>query len=404
MTETPWLSLIGIGEDGLAGLSEAAKQLLLDAEIVFGGARHLALVADLPLKATQSWPHPFAKAIDAVLANRGRPVAVLASGDPFHFGIGASLSKHLPPGEMVSLPAPSAFSLAASRLAWPLAEVSCLSLCGRPLESLAPHLQPGRRLLVLSADQDTPRLVADYLNERGFAASRLTLLEALGGRNEGRREGQAEDIDLAQSDPLNLLAIEVAASPDAQVVPLAAGLPDSWFETDGQLTKRTIRAITLSSLAPRAGQLLWDIGCGSGSVAIEWMLRHPANRAVGLERDSERLARSARNAAALGTPHLMLEQGEAPEALTRLPRPDAVFLGGGVSKAGVLEGCWDALPSRGRLVANAVTLESEAVLQKAYAEHGGELSRIAVEQAGPVGRMTAFRPAMTLTQWCGVKP
>jgi len=400
----PWLALIGIGEGGLADLSPRAQTLIAGAELVAGGSRHLALADTLIRGARLAWPSPLEQALPEILAQRGRPVVVLASGDPFHYGIGARLAQAVPAEEILCLPAPSAFSLAAARLAWSLPDLACVTLCGRPLEALAPHLQPGRRLLVLSADETTPGKVAAYLTGRGFGDSQIHLLEALGGPAERWRQTRAKNFWIPDANRLNLLGIELAAAPEARVIPLASGLEDGCFETDGQLTKREIRALSLSSLAPRAGELLWDIGCGSGSIAIEWLLRHPANRAIGIEPEEARRDTALRNAAALGVPRLELVAGKAPEALAGLPQPDAVFVGGGGSGAGVLQAAWDALRPGGRLVANAVTIETECALAERFVAWGGSMTRIAVERSDAVGRFHAYRPAMTVTQWRCLKP
>ena len=400
----PWLSIVGIGEDGMAGLGEAARKLIADAGTVFGGKRHLELAASLIAGEVHPWPSPFDKAIDAVLALRGHPVCVLASGDPMFFGVGATLSRHVQTEEMRVVPAPSAFSLAAARLGWSLQETACLSLHGRPLALSRPYLQPGRRLLALTSDGDGPAAVARLMAELGFGPSRLTVLEALGGPRESVRETVAAGFALKDIDALNVLAIEVAAAPGARVLPITPGLPDDWFEHDGQITKRTIRAATIAALAPRYGELLWDIGAGSGAISIEWMLRDPSLRAIAIEANGERAARIRRNADALGVPGLVVEEGYAPAALSSLPDPDAVFIGGGGSDAGVMDAGIERLKPGGRLVANAVTLETEALLIARHASLGGELTRLLVSHAAPVGSMTGWRPAMPVTQWAWTKP
>ena len=400
----PWLSIVGIGEDGLAGLSDPARKALADASLVIGGQRHLALAGATIRGERQTWPSPMADAREFVLARRGQPTAVLASGDPFCFGVGSLLAAALEPGEWQAFPALSSFSLAAARLGWALQETDCLSLCGRPLETLAPALQPGRRLLVLSADARTPANVATYLTEHGFGASRLGILEALGGPAERLRWTTVTDFDVADVQPLNLLAIELAAGDGARVIPRANGLDDALFEHDGQMTKREVRAVTLSSLAPRAGELLWDIGCGAGSIAIEWLLTHPANGAIGIEEDGERAERARRNARKLGVPRLQIVRGRAPAVLADLAPPQAVFIGGGAHEAGVIDAAWSALAAGGRMVANAVTLESEHALFHAQARLGGTLLRLAVSRLDAVGNLSALRPAMTVTQWLAVKP
>ena len=394
-----WLSILGIGEDGVEGLSPAARALIQGAARVVGGARHISLANDLIRGERMVWPRPIEAAFPAIPAARPRPVAVLASGDPFCHGIGSRLAGVVPRDEMLCLPVASAFSLACARLGWPLQDVSTISLCGRDVATLAPLLQPGRRLLALSADASTPEQVAALLRARGFADSPFTVLEALGGPRE-RIQPFAEASHIAA---LNLLAIECVAGAEARIVPLTAGLPDEAFESDGQLTKREIRAATLAALAPTRGAVLWDIGCGSGSVGIEWMLRDPANAAIGVERRPDRAARAARNAASLGVPGLRVEQGEAPAALEGLPTPDAVFVGGGAS-AETIAAAWSALPPGGRLVANAVSVETACLLFETRLRLGGELTRLSVERMGQIGSMHAFRPAMTVTQWAVRKP
>lgn len=401
---TRWLAFVGIGEDGIAGLGEHARALIAGAELVFGGARHLELAGALIKGEAQKWSSPLAESLEKIVAARGRRVCVLASGDPFLFGIGATLSGHVATGEMDVVPAPSAFSLAAARLGWPLQDTTTVSLHGRPIELIVPHLQPGRRILALTSDADGPKALAELLTKHGFGASRLTLLEALGGPRERIRETLVSVFDLAEIDPLNLVAIEVVAAPDARILARATGLPDALYEHDGQLTKREMRSITLSALAPKRGQLLWDIGAGSGSVGIEWMLADPAMRAIAIEAEPERVARIRRNALAFGVPDLKVIEGTAPAALDGLPAPDAVFVGGGGSEPGVLEAALAALKPGGVLVVNAVTTELEGLLLEQHRQRGGTLSRIAITHASPVGTMTGWRPAMPVTQWSWVKP
>lgn len=376
--------------------------------MVFGGRRHLTLVAGLLHGEARPWPIPLD--VTAVVELAGRRVCVLASGDPFLHGVGATLARRISASEMTVFPSPSAFSLAAARLGWPLAEVDCLSLHARPIVLLTPHLAPGRRILALTSDEAGPAEIARLLTANGFGASRLSVLEALGGRRERLRTVRADAFALADINPLNLLAIEVEAAPGARVVPRAPGLPDDWFDNDGQLTKREIRALTLSALAPRRGEHLWDIGAGAGSIAIEWMLADPSLTAIALEARPDRAARIRANAEMLGVPGLEVVEGEAPAALARLAAiggeraPDAVFVGGGASEPGVLDAAVAALRPGGRLVVNAVTLETEAVLLARYAAVGGDLVRLAVARAAPVADMTGWRPAMPVTQWTWRKP
>ncbi len=399
-----WLSIVGIGEDGVASLSPVARGLLSSAEIVFGGRRHLGLAASLIRGAARPWPTPFDGAATEVLRHRGRQICVLASGDPFHYGVGAVLARHIDAREMIVVPAPSAFSLAAARLGWSLPETTLLSVHGRNLDLLRPHLQPGAHIVALTSDGDGPATIAKLLTESGFGTSRLTVLEALGGPRERISATLAAEYTLGTVDPLNTLAIEVIAAADARILARTPGLPDALFEHDGQITKREIRALTLSSLAPCRGQLLWDIGAGSGSVSIEWMLTDPMMRAIAIEQNAERAARIRRNAAAFGVPGLEIIETAAPAALVSLPAPDSVFIGGGASDTDVLDTAARALRSRGRLVVNAVTVKTEALLLARHGALGGELTRIAISRAGPIGGETGWRPAMPVTQWVWIKP
>lgn len=400
----PWLTIVGIGEDGLAGLSQTARQAIAEAVLVAGGRRHLAHAASLITGETFAWPSPIEAGMKQLLAARPRPVTVLASGDPNWFGIGAMLARHVDTAEMLCLPQISAFSLACARLGWPLQDCATISFCGRPPGMLASLLQPGARVLALSADEHTPQEVAALLLANGFGASRLHVLEALGGTQERRRCATAETFNFQDVNTLNMLAIEMVAGPSARVIPLAPGLPEQRFGHDGQITKPEIRAITLASLAPRRGERLWDIGAGAGSVAIEWMLRHPACRAIAIERDAARAARITRNADAFGVPGLQVVRGDAPAALDGLPRPDAVFVGGGAHLPGLLDTAWEALPAEGRLVVNAVTIESEAALLEARRRFGGTLTRISIERLAALGDYHGFKPAMTVTQFVATKP
>ncbi|WP_037070493.1 bifunctional cobalt-precorrin-7 (C(5))-methyltransferase/cobalt-precorrin-6B (C(15))-methyltransferase [Rhizobium sp. CF142] len=398
-----WLTLIGIGEDGPDGLGEEAKRLIAAAPAVFGGARHHELTDALITGERLAWQSPFEKSVEAIVARRGMPVVVLASGDPFLYGVGATLSRRIAAHEMHTIPAPSAFSLAAARLGWPLQETACISLHGRPLDLIRPHLHAGRHILALTSDEKGPQALADLLVANGFAETRLTVLEALGGRRERIRSMMASGFDLNTIDPLNVCAIEIVAGPGARILPYASGLDDALFEHDGQITKREIRAVTISALSPRHGELLWDIGAGSGSVGIEWMLADPSLKAIAIEQAPERAARIARNAVSFGVPQLALIEGTAPVALASLPAPDAIFIGGGGSEAGVMDAAIKALKRGGRLVANAVTLEMEAMLLAEYAARGGLLTKIEIARAAPVGGMSGWRPAMPVTQWRWIK-
>lgn len=399
-----WLSIVGIGEDGTEALAPEARRLIAAAELVVGGARHLALAGNLVRGEARAWPSPIKGAFPEIIARRGRPVVVLASGDPFHYGIGKQLAALIPASEFRCLPQPSAFSLAAARLGWAIEDAACVTLHGRALEGIVPHLRPGARILALTWDGTTPAKVAALLCERGLGASTLTVLEAMGGPRECMRHARADAFALEGIAPLNTLAVEVAGRGPAATGTLACGLDDALFENDGQLTKREIRAVTLSTLAPRPGELLWDIGLGSGSIAIEWLRRDPSLSAVGIEERPDRAARARRNAEALGAARLAIVEGHAPEALAGLEAPDAIFVGGGLSERGVFEAAWAALKPGGRLVANAVTVETEARLAALFAEHGGDLVRIALARAGPVGTLNGWHGALPVTQWSVGKP
>ena len=391
----PWLTIVGIGEDGSVGLSVASRTALGAADLVFGAPRHLSLLPTLACE-TRAWPVPFEAGIDALLAERERRVVMLASGDPFWFGAGATLSRHLSPSEWIAHPAPSTFALAAARLGWRIEDTTCLGLHAAPVTRLRPHLAPGARIVALVRDGEGARALIDYVAAQGFDASAITVLEALGGPRERVRTTTAAAAPFPDIAHPVALAIEVAGP--GETLPLATGRPDSWFDHDGQITKRPGRALTLSALAPRAGELLWDIGAGSGSIAIEWLLAHPSTRAVAFERDAVRAARARANAAALGVDRLVVVEGAAPTILSDRPAPAAVFVGGGLSAA-LLDWLAARLPAGTRLVANAVTLESEALLAEWHARRGGSLTRIELAEAAPLGPRRGWRAAYPLVQW-----
>jgi precorrin-6B C5,15-methyltransferase / cobalt-precorrin-6B C5,C15-methyltransferase len=397
-----WLSIVGIGEDGIEGLTPIARSLVQAAEMVFGGQRHLVLAAPLIRGVARPWRSPFERAVEEVLAQRGRQVCVLASGDPFVYGVGSVLLRHVDPRETVTVPALSTFSLAAARLGWALPETTQLSLHGRALDLVRPHLQPGARVLALTSDGEGPAALARLLADTGFGTSRMTVLEALGGPRERLHATTAAGFDLGDVGPLNIVAIEVEASPGARVLARTSGLSDELFEHDGQITKREIRAMTLAALSPRRGELLWDVGAGAGSVAIEWMLADPSMRAIAIEARRDRAARIRRNAAAFGVPGLEVIEGVAPAAFAGLAQPDALFIGGGAASA--LDAAITVLRPGGRLVVNAVTVETEALLMTRRATLGGELTRVAIARVEPMGGVQAWRPALPVTQWVWEKP
>ncbi|MER7882520.1 precorrin-6y C5,15-methyltransferase (decarboxylating) subunit CbiE [Streptomyces fimicarius] len=396
--------VVGIGADGWPGLSGTAREALREAEVLIGGARQLDLLPPECAGARVGWPSPLRPAVPRLLAeHRERRIAVLASGDPMFYGIGRALAEELGSEGLRVLPHPSSVSYACARLGWPLEDTEVVTLVGRPAARLAASLYEGRRLLVLSADASTPATVAALLTAHGFGPSGMRVLEQLGGEAEAYVDGVAETWTHAPGDRLNVIAVECRASADALRLGTVPGLPDEAYEHDGQLTKRHIRAATLGALAPAPGELLWDVGGGSGSIAIEWLRAHPSCRAVSVERDPVRAERITRNADRLGVPGLRVVTGPAPSALAELEAPDAVFIGGGLTAPGLLEACWEALRPGGRLVANTVTLESEALLAARHKEFGGELVRLAVAHAVPVGGFTGWRQAMPVTQWSVIK-
>ena len=396
-----WLSVIGIGESGLSELSPLARGFVDRASLIVGGKRHLAMLDD-SLQPRLVWTSPIETSIESILTHRGTPVCILASGDPLCYGIGVTLLKYISILEMTIIPAPSTFSLACARLGWSLTDVETISLCGRAPDFLAAILAPDAKLLILSAGADTPQIVADLLTQRGYGDSQITVLEHLGGR-----ERVISDTARAWSKPdvaaLNAIAVECRIDPNTTPLNRLPGLPESAYHHDGQLTKREVRAITLAALAPMPGELLWDVGAGCGSIGIEWLRSHPRCRAIAIEQHSHRLEFIADNMAALGTPHLQLVQGKAPAALTDLPTPDAIFIGGGVTAPGLLATCWTALRSGGRLVANAVTVESELQLLQWHQQVGGELTRIAIQRTQVIGGFLGWKPLIPVTQLVVVK-
>jgi len=397
---TPWLHIVGIGEDGFDGLTPATAAVVEAAEVIVGGDRHHSL-SDRVTAERVAWPSPFNAMIETIEGLKGRRVVVLVTGDPLWFSVGARIGRAIDPSEIVYHPQLSAFQLASARMGWSLADVETLTVHGRPVEQMIAFIQPDARLLILTTGAETPAQIAKFLTERGFGASKVSVLAAMGGENEQRFDGIAEDW-AHQVPAFNTLAVECIAAPDAALLPRVPGLADVLFQSDGTMTKQEVRAATLAKLMPMRGALLWDIGCGSGSVAIEWMRAARYARAIGIEPRDDRRAMAGANAMALGTPKLSLVEGQAPQALDGLEAPDAIFIGGGLSRE-TFEAAWAALRPLGRLVANAVTLESEAELLVLSKDFGGELVRLSVQRAEPVGRLTGWRPAMPVTQWSLVK-
>jgi len=396
----PWLHIVGIGEDGLDGLTPATRAVVEAAEVILGGDRHHRLAESINAERI-AWPSPFSAMIDTITGLRGKRAVVLVTGDPLWFSVGARIGRAVDPSEIVYHPQLSAFQLAAARMGWSLPDVETLTVHGRPVEQMIAFIQPNVRLLILTTGAETPAQIAAFLSERGYGQSKMTVLAAMGGVDEARFDGVAETWDHTVP-AFNTLAVECIAAPDAAMLPRVPGLADSLFQSDGTMTKQEVRAATVAKLMPMRGALLWDIGCGSGSVAIEWMRAARYARAIGIEPRADRRAMAGANALALGAPKLELVDGSVPDALDGLAAPDAIFIGGGLSRE-TFEAAWDALRPLGRLVANAVTLESEVALIALHAEFGGDLVRIAVHRAEPVGRLTGWRPAMPVTQWSLVK-
>ena len=395
-----WLHIVGIGEDGLDGLTPATRAVVDAAEVILGGDRHHRLASN-PDAERIAWPSPFDAMIETIKGFRGRRAVVLVTGDPLWYSVGARIGRAIDPAEIVYHPQLSAFQLAAARMGWSLADIETLTVHGRPVEQMIAFIQPDARLLVLTTGAETPSQIAAFLTERGFGASKMTVLAAMGGKHEARIDGVANSWRY-EVPAFNTLAVECIAAPDAALQPRVPGLEDALFQSDGTMTKREVRAATLAKLMPMRGALLWDIGCGSGSVAIEWMRAARYARAVGIEPRADRRVMAGANAMALGAPKLEVIEGTAPEALTGLDAPDAIFIGGGLSVE-TFEASWAALRPLGRLVANAVTLESEAELMALHAKYGGDLVRLQVHRAEAVGRLTGWRPAMPVTQWSLVK-
>ena len=396
----PWLHIVGIGEDGLNGLTPATRAVVEAAEVLVGAERHHGLAAVAGAERL-SWPSPFDALLDTLRERRGKRVVVLTTGDPLWFSVGARIGREIDPSEIVYYPHVGAFQLAAARMGWSMADLETLTVHGRPVEQMIAFIQPDQRLLILTTGEETPARIARFLSERGFGRSRMSVLANMGGDNEMRFDGVAESWAHVVP-PFNTLAVECVASPDAALLPRVPGLADELFEHDGTMTKREVRAITVAKLMPMRGALLWDIGAGCGSVAVEWMRSAHYARAIGIEPRADRRALAAANALALGVPKLELVDGQAPAALAGLPAPDAVFIGGGLS-AEVFSAAWEKLKPLGRLVANAVTLERETLVAELQARHGGELIRLSVARAEAIGRLRGWKPGRPVTQWSLVK-
>lgn len=398
----PWLTVIGITAAGYEELSTAAKATLNNATQIIGSQRQLDLVPeDIEGEAKRCpWPTPMAPKLEALKTEKPPGTVILASGDPMCWGIGEYFARQLANDEMHILPAVSVLSLIAARMHWPVAETASLSLCSQPLARLALLLAPGKNIILLPVNGRQPAEIAAYLTSRGYGKSLITILENLGGDDEQSRTMLAEELrEEIEIGDLNSLAIALKKQKSGPALTPAPGLPNEAFDHDGQLTRQNIRAITLAQLRPAFGELLWDIGMGNGSIAIEWLRAGGNTRAIGIEQNKDRLDRALKNAENLGVPHLVAMNGKAPESLNDLEPPDAIFIGGGISAPGLLQKALDALKPGGRLVANTVTLEGEVALIKAKTSHGGSLMKFSIEEAEPVGRFQGWRPQMTITQW-----
>jgi precorrin-6Y C5,15-methyltransferase (decarboxylating) len=397
------IAVVGIGADGWAGLGEASRDAVMAAHTIVGSTRQLELVPDTGAR-RRPWPSPMEPFLDELAGGAPEGVCVLASGDPMLHGVGATLARRLGAERLAIHPHPSAFAIACARLGWAAADVELVSAVARPPEVVASAIAPRRRIVIYETGAEAAAAVARVLCANGYGPSRFVALEQLGGDRERILESTADEWGGRLVDPLHVIAVDCRRELGAPLLGRAPGLPDAAFESDGQLTKWVVRAATLAALRPTPHALLWDVGAGSGSVAIEWLRAEPTARAVAVEPRSERCDRIRANSLRLGVPRLEVRSGMAPAALVGLDPPDAVFVGGGLTDVGVLRACWDRLPAGGRLVANAVTIESEAVLRLAHAEHGGSFVRLAVSHAEPIGGLTTWRPQLPVVQWAVEKP
>jgi len=395
---TAWLYIIGVGDDGLASLNEAAKTALADATLIIGGERHLHMLPADDARPKMSWPSPLIKLVNDVMDRRGEKIAILATGDPMHYGIGVTFAKRLPPEEMTVFPSLSAFSLAASRLGWDLSKIVTMTLHGRPLELIIPSLNHSARILALSDNGETPSKLATLLAAKGYGESVLTVLEHMGGAGEKITTKTASQWIGQKCQDLNTVAIECAMEGNPSPLTTIPGLPDDAFIHDGQLTKKEVRATTLAALNPLPGQMLWDVGAGSGSISIEWMRISPLNQAIAIEHKSDRLELISKNSLHLGVPGLKIISGKAPDALDTLADPDRIFIGGGLTNDGVFEACWRRLKTGGILVANTVTTQGEGFAFTLAEKHDGELTRLNYSRAVKIGDFTSWKPFKQVTQ------
>lgn len=403
---TAWLHIIGIGEDGVVGLSAEARDALDNADVIVGGKRHHNLTQNVKVERVAKrilWPSPFDAMIETIKNHKGKTVVVLVTGDPLWYSVGAKISNIFGADELKFYPQLSAFQWASVRMGWSIPDCDTLTIHGRATEEIIPYVAPNVRLLVLTKDKTSPKVVAELLSDRGFGKSELTVLAHIGGDKEERFEGVADNW-VHEVPDFHTLAVKCIAGKDAKYYGRTGGLPDDAFEHDGQMTKRVVRAVCVSQLRPYQDALLWDIGAGCGSVAIEWMRAARGAQAIAIEPNLDRHVMIKNNALSLGVPRLRQIEGSAPDALQNLPTPDAIFIGGGITSDNLFDVAWKNLRDGGRLVANAVTLESETTLISLHAKYGGTLDRIAVSEAVGVGRYNAMKPFMSVMQWAVTKP
>ncbi|HBQ35534.1 MAG TPA: cobalamin biosynthesis bifunctional protein CbiET [Rhodobacteraceae bacterium] len=395
-----WLHIVGIGEDGIDGLNSATRTVVETAEVIIGGNRHHALAQEIGAERI-SWPSPFNALIDKLTELRGKRVVILASGDPLWYSVGVKIGDSIKQSEITYHPQVGAFQLAAARMGWSMADLETLTVHGRPVEQMIAFIQPNQRLLILTTGSETPSQIATFLTARGFGKSRMTVLANMGGKDEARFDGLAESWANIVP-PFNTLAVDCVAATNAALLPRVPGLADDLFKHDGTMTKQEVRAVSLAKLMPMRGALLWDIGAGCGSIAVEWMRAARYARAIGIEPRADRRAMAAANALALGVPKLELIDGVVPDALDDLEAPDAIFIGGGLSHK-TFQNAWEKLRPLGRLVANTVTLESEAILHDLQRKYGGDLVKIQISRSDKIGKLTSWKPLRPVTQWSLIK-
>ncbi|EJF88829.1 bifunctional cobalt-precorrin-7 (C(5))-methyltransferase/cobalt-precorrin-6B (C(15))-methyltransferase [Bartonella tamiae] len=404
MNKNSWLTIIGIGDDGWNGLSSNHKDILLRAKTIFGGKRHIEFLPETVKNNAREWPSPLKNAFPKLHNLKGTATVILASGDPMFFGIGATLLREFTIDEITILPHPSSFSLAASRLGWALQDVECFSVHGRPISVLQRHFQNNLKIFILSENKETPSKIAQLLTEKGFGQTKMTIFEHLNGKDEHLFHSTANSFKLEKGADLNIIALECIADKNAVIYPPTTPLPDEFFYHDGQLTKQDIRAVVMAHLAPKYGEVLWDIGAGCGSISIEWLRNARNTRAYAIEKNQERQKLILKNAQNFGVPFLNLIAGTAPESLEELEKPDAIFIGGGLTSSIVVEHLWSKLKSGGRLIANGVTLETVALLQSYAKTYNGRLINIAVSHSETLGRFQIMRPTLAVTLLIAIKP